>query len=118
MATLSTPPSEERYTGPERRKSRSVGVLTLYGPGPLPATGYNLKQAILLQIQIDEGRRFVVSETNTGAFTSDADLPRAVSKFFSAFVEEFELLSQRESSLSPAMVSDLERFRMLLEPEK
>jgi hypothetical protein len=104
MSTTATPPIEDRRTGTDRRRWQSVGVLTLYGPGPLPGTGYNLKQPIALFLQIDEGGRFVVSESNTGAFT-----------FFSAFVEEYEFLSQRESTLSPAMISDLERFRMLLE---
>jgi hypothetical protein len=116
MATMTAPPFEEKRKGlGDRRKWHSVGVLTLYGPGPLHGTGYNLKQAILLQIQLDEGQRFVVSETNTGAFTSDTELPRAVANFFGAFIEEFDFLSQRESSLSPAMISDLERFRMLIE---
>jgi hypothetical protein len=115
MSTTATPPIEDRRTGTDRRRWQSVGVLTLYGPGPLPGTGYNLKQPIALFLQIDEGGRFVVSESNTGAFTSDLDLPHAVANFFSAFVEEYEFLSQRESTLSPAMISDLERFRMLLE---
>jgi|GEM_PF-6350576 len=117
MSTATASPIERRK-GLDRRSWRSVGVITLYGPGPLPGTGYNLKQEILLKIQIDEGQRFVVSETSTGAFASETDLPRAVTKFFSSFVEEYEFLSQSESSLSPAMISDLERFRMVLEPSE
>jgi hypothetical protein len=90
-------------------------VLTLYDPGPLPGTAYRLKQPLALFLQIDEGGRYVVSEVSTGAFTSDPDISHAISNFFDAFVEEYEFLSQRESTLSPAMISDLERFRMLLE---
>jgi hypothetical protein len=89
-------------------------VLTLYGP--LPDTGYRLKQAIVVQVERDEGGSFVVSEANTGAYHYDPDFSRALSGFIGAFVEEFELLVRRENSLSPAMASDLERFRMLIEP--
>lgn len=111
MATASAPPFEEK-----RKASRHIGVLTLYGPAQLPGTGYNLKQAIILQLERDEGGSFVVSETNTGAFHYNENLSEAVAGFIRTFVEEFEMLLVRESSLSPAMTSDLERFRMLIEP--
>jgi len=114
MATSTTFDSKERRKR-ERRASRSVGVLTFFGPAPLPSTRYRLKDALTVHIQIDEGERFVVSEPTTGAFTSDDDLGRAVSAFMGAFVEEFEFLLQRESSLSPALTSDLERFRNVIE---
>ena len=116
MATATAPPSEERRKGvPDRRASRAIGVLTFLGPGPLPNTQYRLKDPLTVHLQIDEGGRFVVSEPVTGAFTSDDDLGRAVAGFIGAFVEEFEFLFERESSLSPALASDLERFRMLIE---
>ncbi|SRR6266496_3063565 len=114
MATSTAPPFEDRRRG-ERRASRSIGVLTFFGPAPLPNTRYKLKDALTVHIQIDEGGRFVVSEPVTGAFTSDDDLGRAVAGFTGALVEEFEFLLQRESSLSPALVSDLERFRNLID---
>jgi len=111
MATVPAPPFKEK-----RKASRLIGVLTLLGPAPLPDTGYNLKQPILVQLERDEGGSFVVSETNTGAFHYGDNLPDALAGFIRTFVEEFELLLHRESSLSPAMASDLERFRMLIEP--
>jgi hypothetical protein len=89
-------------------------MLTLLGP--LPETGYHLKKAIVVQVERDEEGSFVVSEANTGAFHYDHDLSRAVAGFVGAFVEEFEFLLHHESSLSPAMTSDLDRFRMLVEP--
>lgn len=114
MATSTTFNFEDRRRR-ERRASRSIGVLTFFGPAPLPNTRYRLKDALTVHIQIDEGTRFVVSEPVTGAFTSDDDLGRAVAGFMGAFVEEFEFLLQRESSLSPALASDLERFRNIIE---
>lgn len=111
MATAPAPPFAEK-----RKAARHIGVLTLYGPAQLPGTGYNLKQAIVLQLEHDDGGSFVVSETNTGAFHYDDNLPDAVAGFIRTFVEEFEMLLRREPSLSPALASDLERFRMLIEP--
>jgi hypothetical protein len=114
MAASTTFDFEDRRRR-ERRASRSIGVLTFFGPAPLPNTKYRLRDALTVHIQIDEGPRYVVSEPVTGAFTSDDDLGRAVSGFMGAFVEEFEFLLQRESSLSPALTSDLERFRNVIE---
>jgi hypothetical protein len=90
-----------------------IGMLTLLGP--LPDTGYHLKKAIVVQVERDEGGAFVVSEASTGAFHYDSDLSRAVGGFVGAFIEEFEMLLHDEVSLSPAMSSNLDRFRMLLE---
>jgi hypothetical protein len=110
MATVTTPPFEEK-----RKASRNIGVFTLYGPAQLPGTGYNLRQAFTLLLERDEGGSFVVSEPTTGAFHYADDLPEAVAGFIRTFVEEFEMLDARASSLSPAMATNLERFRMLIE---
>jgi hypothetical protein len=109
MVTAPAPPLKDR-----RKASPSIGVLTLYGP--LPETGYNLKRAIAIQVERDEGGSFVVSEANTGAYHYDVDFSRALSGFISAFIEEYELLLHHEGPLSAAMASDLERFQMLIEP--
>lgn len=115
MATVTAPPFEEKRKGlAERRGSRLIAVLTLF-PGPLSGTDYVLKQSIVLEVQIDEGGRFIVSEALTGAFASGDHQFPAFNGFINALIEEFEFLVERESSLSPAMMSDLERFRMLIE---
>ena len=117
MATAPAPPYEEKRKGVrDRRMSDSIGVLTFFGTGRiLPHTRYTLKDNLTVHLYVDEGGRFVVAEPVTGAFTSDDDLGRAVAGFIGAFVEEFEFLCQQESSLSPALASDLKRFRMLIE---
>jgi hypothetical protein len=97
-----------------QQETSQIGVLTLFRF--LPDTGYQLKKAITLEVERDEEGSFVVSEANTGAFHYDNDLSRAVGGFVGAFIEEFELLVHNEASLSPAMNSNLDRFRMLLEP--
>jgi|ERR1035441_1649643 hypothetical protein len=94
-------------------EASQVGVLTLFG---LPNTGYHLKKAITVEVERDEGGSFVISEANTGAFHYDQDLSRALAGFVGAFVEEFEFLVHHQSSLSPALSSDLDRFRILVEP--
>ena len=73
------------------------------------------RKAIVVHVERDEGGSFVVSEANTGAFHYDNDLSRAVAGFVGAFVDEFEFLVHNEGSLSPALISDLERFRILVE---
>jgi len=65
---------------------------------------------------MDEGGRFIVSDPNTGAFCSAEHQFAALNGFVGAFVEEFEFLLEREPSLSPAMKSELERYRALIEP--
>jgi hypothetical protein len=116
MATVTATPSEDKRTGPpDRRTARLIAVLTLL-PGPLAGTVYSLKQPMSIHLQMDQGGRYVISDSNTGAFTSSDHLFGALTGFVGALVEEFEFLLKRESSLSPAMMSELERFRMLLEP--
>jgi hypothetical protein len=118
MATATAPPVEDQRKGPpERRAPRLIAVLTVF-PGPLSDTGYTLKQSITVQLQIDEGGRFIVSEPSTGAFTSGNHQFPALAAFVGAFIEEFEFLAKNESTLSPAMLSDLGRFRTLIEPTK
>jgi len=94
--------------------SSQIGMLTLLGP--LPNTGYRLRRAIVVQVERDEDGSFVVSEATTGAFHYDQDLSRAVAGFVGAFIEEYETLARKEGSLSPAMSSSLDQFRLLLEP--
>jgi hypothetical protein len=97
-----------------QQETSQIGMFMLFRLEP--DTGYRLKKTITLEVERDEGGSFVVSEANTGAFHYDIDLSRAVGGFVNAFIEEFELLVHNEASLSPAMSSDLDRFRMLLEP--
>lgn len=116
MATAISPPFEDKRTGPpDRRNSRLVAVLTLF-PGPLAGTSYNLKSSMAVELQMDEGGRFIVSDPNTGAFTSADTQFGALTGFVAAFIEEYELLRDRESALSQGMKSELERYRTLLEP--
>jgi len=116
MATAIGPPFKEQRTGPpDRRGSRLVAVLTLF-PGPLAGTGYTLKSSMAVELETDEGGRFIVSDPNTGAFTSSDTQFSALTGFIAAFIEEYELLRDRESTLSPKMRSELERYRTLLEP--
>jgi hypothetical protein len=115
MATVTASSPEEKRNGPpDRRGSRLVGVLTLL-PGPLPGTVYSLKQPMSVHLQMDLGGRYVISDATTGAFTSSDDQLGALTGFVGALVEEFEFLLSHESSLSPAMMSELERFRTLME---
>jgi hypothetical protein len=65
---------------------------------------------------MDEGGRFIVSDPNTGAFTSADTQLSALTGFVAAFIDEYEFLRDRESTLAPKMKSELERYRALLEP--
>jgi len=116
MATATAPPFQDRRTGPpERRASRLIAVLTLF-PGPLAGTPYILKQSVAVQLQLDEGGRFIVSDPNTNTFTSAPHPFEALNGFVGALVEEYEFLSKNESTLSPPLISELARFRDLIEP--
>jgi hypothetical protein len=116
MATMTAPHFKEKRSGPPDRRARLVAVLTLL-PGPLAGTVYSLKQPMTVHLQMDEGGRYVVWDANTGAFTSSDHLYGALTGFVGAFIEEFEFLV-KQSSLSPALMSELERFRILLEPPR
>lgn len=113
MATAA-PPFEEKRSGGDRRASHDIGLITFL-PRTLHNTSYRLKEILTVHLQVDEGGRFIVSDPVTGAYASDDDLGRAVAGFIAAFVEEFEFLYKNESSLSPALTSDLERFRRVIE---
>lgn len=113
MATAA-PPFEDKRRGGDRRASQDIGLITFL-PRTLHNTHYRLKEILTVHLQVDEGGRFIVSDPVTGAYVSDDDLGRAVSGFVGAFVDEFEFLSKNESSLSPALASDLERFRRMIE---
>ena len=92
--------------------SATTATLTLL---ELPGTQYRLKRPIVAEVERDPAG-FVVAEQSTGVFHYDPDLSQALTGFLRAFVEQFEFLQRNEEQLAPALLSDLERFRTLLEP--
>ena len=80
----------------------------------LPGTKYRLLKPIVAQIEQDSAG-FVVCEQGTGVYHYDPDLARSFAGFIDAFVGEFEFLESNESTLAPAMMAELERFRALLQ---
>lgn len=81
----------------------------------LPHTKYRLLRPVMVEIEPDEAG-YVVSEQSTGVFHYDSDMPKSLSGFLQAFTAEFEFLQRNESQLSPALVGELERFRLLVAP--
>ena len=82
----------------------------------LPDAPYKLKKPLLIEIERDESGAYVVSEPATGVFHYNLDLGAAVTEFLRVLVDEFEFLQKNQSTLSPALSAELERFRLYLEP--
>jgi len=50
------------------------------------------------------------------AFHYNQDFGAALSEFLRVLIDEFEFLQENQSTLSPALSAELERFRQYLEP--
>jgi hypothetical protein len=82
----------------------------------IPDAPYKLKKPLLIEIERDESGAYVVSEPATGVFHYNLDFGAAVTEFLRVLVDEFEFLQKNQSTLSPALGAELERFRQYLEP--